>query len=236
MWRATYSPSYHMLSEWSPVFPLGEVYQLEAVKNHSRHRSRKSRCKPVCSRRPQDFSRRRDRIGFDKHWIQLRNEERGGRKRIAQNGQGPRLFGEVARQPKPTSYAEGISPQNKQMTAVGYISDTEEIVKASWSLFQQGGGAAFKLSERSPLPPALSTKVLAGGQIQMVNVCRIRTINHHPVDRDEDSTPEIISDTEDWLIWNGYLDIPTDTEIVCTADVQSDTQQGNRIEDPDSQE
>jgi len=25
--------------------------------------------------------------------------------------------------------------QNKQMTAVGYISDTEEIVKASWSLF-----------------------------------------------------------------------------------------------------
>jgi hypothetical protein len=25
--------------------------------------------------------------------------------------------------------------QNKQMTAVGYISDTKEIVKASWSLF-----------------------------------------------------------------------------------------------------
>jgi len=25
--------------------------------------------------------------------------------------------------------------QNKQMTAVGYISDTEEIVKAYWSLF-----------------------------------------------------------------------------------------------------
>jgi hypothetical protein len=25
--------------------------------------------------------------------------------------------------------------QNKQMTAVGYISDTEEIVKSSWSLF-----------------------------------------------------------------------------------------------------
>jgi len=25
--------------------------------------------------------------------------------------------------------------QNKQMTAVGYISDTEEIVKASWSNF-----------------------------------------------------------------------------------------------------
>jgi len=37
--------------------------------------------------------------------------------------------------------------QNKQMTAVGYISDTEEIVKSSWSLSQHDGTAAFKLSE-----------------------------------------------------------------------------------------
>jgi len=36
--------------------------------------------------------------------------------------------------------------QNKQMTAIGYISDMEEIVKASWSLFQHHGQAAFKLS------------------------------------------------------------------------------------------
>jgi len=47
--------------------------------------------------------------------------------------------------------------QNKQMTAVGYILDTEEIVKASWSLFQHDGAAAFKLSEWLPLPSALST-------------------------------------------------------------------------------
>jgi hypothetical protein len=37
--------------------------------------------------------------------------------------------------------------QNKQMTAVGYISDTEEIVKLSWSLFQHDGAAAFRSSE-----------------------------------------------------------------------------------------
>jgi hypothetical protein len=53
--------------------------------------------------------------------------------------------------------------QNKQMTAVGYISDTEEIVKASWLFFQHDGAAAFKLSERSPLPPALSAKDIPGG-------------------------------------------------------------------------
>jgi hypothetical protein len=53
--------------------------------------------------------------------------------------------------------------QNKQITAVGYISDSEELVKSSWSLFQHDGAAAFKLSERSPWPPALSAKDLPGG-------------------------------------------------------------------------
>jgi hypothetical protein len=33
--------------------------------------------------------------------------------------------------------------QNEQMTAVGYISDTDENVKASWPLFQPDGAAAF---------------------------------------------------------------------------------------------
>ena len=57
----------------------------------------------------------------------------------------------------------GSRTQNKQMTAIGYISDTEEIVKASWSLFQHDDAAAFKLSESSPLRPLLSTKDLPGG-------------------------------------------------------------------------
>jgi len=37
--------------------------------------------------------------------------------------------------------------KNEQMTAVRFISDTEEIVQASWSLIQHDGAAAFKLSE-----------------------------------------------------------------------------------------
>jgi len=56
--------------------------------------------------------------------------------------------------------------QSKQMTAIEYISDTEEIVKAFWSLFQHDGAAAIKLSERPSLPPALSAKNLPGGQTQ----------------------------------------------------------------------
>jgi len=54
--------------------------------------------------------------------------------------------------------------RHEQTTAVGYISDTEAIVKASWSLCQHDGAAAFILPERSPLPPALSATDLPGGQ------------------------------------------------------------------------
>jgi hypothetical protein len=60
--------------------------------------------------------------------------------------------------------------QNKQMTAVGYISHTEQMVKASWSLFQHDGAAAFKLLEKSPLPPAFSAEDLPGGRTQILNV------------------------------------------------------------------
>jgi len=119
--------------------------------------------------------------------------------------------------------------QNKQMTAVGYISDTEEIIKASWSVFQHDGAAPFKLSERSPLPPPLSAKDLPGGRTQILNVRRIRRINRHPVESDEDSAPESISDTEDWLNWNGDIDNPNDSEDDCAADVEYDMEQDNSI-------
>jgi len=76
--------------------------------------------------------------------------------------------------------------QNKQMTAVGHISDTDEIVKASWIFFQHHGAAAVKLSARSPLPPALSAKDLPLARTHIFNVRRIRGIIRHPVESDED--------------------------------------------------
>jgi len=39
----------------------------------------------------------------------------------------------------------------------------EEIVKASWSRFQHDGVAAFKLSEKSLLPPPLTAEDLPAG-------------------------------------------------------------------------
>jgi len=126
--------------------------------------------------------------------------------------------------------------QNKPITIVGYISDTEEIVKASSSLFQHDGAAAFKLSERSPLPPALSAKDLPGGRTKILNVCRIRRINRHPVESDEDSAPESIPDTEDRLNWNGDLDNPDDSVEDCAADDDSNIEHKNCIEDPECPE
>jgi len=121
--------------------------------------------------------------------------------------------------------------QNKQITAVGYISDTEEIFKASWSLFQHDGVAAFKLSESSPLPPPVSAKDLRGGRTQIIHVRRIWRINRHPIESNEYSAPESISDTDGWLSWNGDLDDPIDSKKDCAAGDESDIEQHNGIED-----
>jgi len=123
--------------------------------------------------------------------------------------------------------------KNKQMTATGYMSDTEDIVNGSWTLFHNARADAFTLSERSPLAPPLSVKDLPGGQTLILNICHIRRLNRHPVKRDEDSTPDSISDTEDWLKSNGDLDNRNDTEDDCRVDVESDIVQNNSIEDLD---
>jgi hypothetical protein len=37
--------------------------------------------------------------------------------------------------------------QTKEMTAIGYISDTEEVVKVPWSIFQTDSAAALNVSQ-----------------------------------------------------------------------------------------
>jgi len=120
--------------------------------------------------------------------------------------------------------------QNKQMTSVGYISDTEEIVKASWLNFHHDDATALKLSEKSSVPPALSVKDLPGGRTQILNVHQIKRIDCHPAESDENSSPESISDTENWLNWNGDLDNPNDSEDDWEADNESDMKLDNASE------
>jgi len=126
--------------------------------------------------------------------------------------------------------------QNKQMRAVGYISDTEESVKPSWSIIQHPGAAAFKLSERSPFPPALSAKQLAGGRTQVLNVRWIWRIDRHPAESHDNSAPESVSETENSLNWNGDLDNPNESEDDCDADNESDVELENCLEHPECPE
>jgi hypothetical protein len=63
--------------------------------------------------------------------------------------------------------------QNQQMTAIGYISDTEQIIQASLMNFHYNTVATFKLLENLPVPPALSAKNLPGGRTQVLNICQV---------------------------------------------------------------
>jgi hypothetical protein len=88
----------------------------------------------------------------------------------------------------------------------------------------------LKLSEKSPVPPAVSTKDISGGRTQVLSVCRIKPIGHHPAESDEDSSPESISDTENWLNWNDDLDDPNDSDDDWEEDNESDMELHNGSE------
>jgi hypothetical protein len=126
--------------------------------------------------------------------------------------------------------------QTKQMTAVGYISDPEDIIKASQHNFQTDGAAAFTMFERSPVPQALYEKELAGGYTQVLNISRIRQLDCHSAESDEDCAPESISDTQNWLDWNGDLDDPNISEDDWEADIESEIELENAIEDTEMPE
>jgi len=126
--------------------------------------------------------------------------------------------------------------ENMQMTAIGYISDTAERVEPSCSLFQHDCAAAFELSEWSLLPPALSGKEPDGGRTHILNVRRLRRIDRHPAASDDNSASESISDTENWLNWNGDLDYPNESEDNCEADDEFNVELDNCFEHPECPE
>jgi len=226
-----------MVSEWRPVFPLGEMILAGG--------SQKPLARPFAKKVVvRQFPRANNEIfAGDNTVSDTTNTENDSEiKKEVEERKLHRMakvhdFFEMW-QPSQNLHAtqKKSRAQNKQMTAVGYVSDTEEIVKASWSLFQHDGTAASKLSERSPLPPALSAKNLPGGRTQIINFRQIGRINRHPVESDKDSAPESISDIDDWLNWNGDLQNPKDSKEDCAADDESDIEHNNGIEDPECPE
>jgi hypothetical protein len=122
------------------------------------------------------------------------------------------------------------------MTAVGYISDNEEIVKASWSCFEGDGAAAFTLSEKSHVLPAVSANDLPGGRTQILNVRQISLVNCHPAECDEDSSPESFADTENGHNWKKDPDNPNECDDDLEATNESEMQLDNASEDSETPE
>lgn len=117
-----------------------------------------------------------------------------------------------------------------------YHSDTDKMVEASWSSFQHDGAPVYKLSERSPLLPALSAQDLTEGQIQGWNVCRINRIDAPPVECDVVSTSESILDPTNSLHWNGNIDNLNQGEHNLPKDDEFNIEEDNAIENPESPE
>jgi hypothetical protein len=82
----------------------------------------------------------------------------------------------------------------------------------------------------------MSAKDLPAGRAQTLNVRRIRRIHRHAVESKEDSTPESISDTDDWLCWDGDFDYPNDSQENWAADDESHKEHHNGIKHPECPE
>jgi hypothetical protein len=74
------------------------------------------------------------------------------------------------------------------------------------------------------------TSIVADGT-QILNVRQFRRIKSHPVESDEDSSPESISDTTKWLNWNCNMHNPHDCADDCSAEDEYDTEQNSGFED-----
>jgi len=69
-----------------------------------------------------------------------------------------------------------------------------------------------------------------------LDVRRIKQIDRNSAESDEDSSPESISDTENWLNWNGDLDNPSHSEDDWEADDESDMKLQHGIENAEPPE
>ena len=86
------------------------------------------------------------------------------------------------------------------------------------------------------MPPALSANDYPGGRTQVLNVLQIKQIDHHPADIVEDSAPESILNTKNWLNWNGDLDYPNARKDDWEADNEPDIELDNGVQDSETPE
>jgi len=228
LWHEIFSLSYHMVSEWRPIFPLWEMW-LGGGSQRPYGETLREQVFVIHFARANDGIFAGNDPALDKmHTDNISKMKREAEERILHRMNKVHNFLEMWQGSQILRAAQKESrAQNKQMTTEGYTSDTQEFVQLSCSLVQQDGATAFKLSERLPLPPALSAKDLPGWWTQILNARQVRRINRYAVESDEDSAHDRISDTENLLNWNGDLDNPNDSKDHCVVVFKSHIQQDN---------
>jgi len=236
MWHITYFKWYYMGSEGRPFFRSRRCDRLEAVNNHRRDPSQIRGGKAVSL--PIHGLLAGDNPGLDmtKTNNNLEIKREADQTKLHRMAKVPDYLEMWQGSQNLRATQKQSHAHNKQMMAIRYVSDTEEIVKVSWSNYPHARAAAFTLSVWSPVPPALSAKDLTGGQTQRLNARGIKWIDCHTAESDEDSAHENISDTENYLGWNVDLDNPIDSEDEREADNESDIQSHSCIEDSETPE
>jgi len=162
--------------------------------------------------------------------------ESGRAKHIAQNGQGPQRFGDVAGQPKPMCYTEGISCSNPDVDSrrvhFGYIRDLQSILITllTWwcGCIQIVRKITFATSFVCKGPPwrMNSTIECPPNQTHRPSSCRKwgghriwKHFGHQPL-----------------ATLHGVLDSPNDSEDDCQADVESNMDREYGIDDQEHPE
>ena len=113
MWHATYSVSYHMMSEWMQLCPLDVTLLAANSPIHLWEHLETSRNERDCLSYLGDIVRWWPDMWYHRNWKWLGIEDTGEGMKIAQIRQGPQLFGDVAGKLKPTCDTEGISHRNQ---------------------------------------------------------------------------------------------------------------------------
>jgi hypothetical protein len=80
------------------------------------------------------------------------------------------------------------------------------------------------------VPQGLSAKDRPGGRTQVLNVRRIQPNDRHPAESDEDSSPESITHSKNWLNWNGDLANQNPSKDDWEVDNESDIELDNSSE------
>ena len=122
---------------------------------------------------------------------------------------------------------KAVRSQNTQMTALGYISDTEECGERISTDLADDGEVAFRSYVECAPPKTLPLSSLINGKTKVLKLHRIRRVDRLSTQTDDESAPEDATEAEEWLNWNG--DVEEAVEDQTTNDLADEESEDDLI-------